>query len=133
MAALAAEYAQLDSLSVFTPRDASKLNRNEKKEALRTIHLIKKKRCGKVKGRTVVDKRDQREQYSKAETSSPAITFESLIAAFVVDAYERRNVATSDVSGAFLKAEQKDYVLLRLTGEALKAILLRANPGKYEK
>jgi len=132
LAALSAEYAQLDSLSVFTPRDASMLNWNEKKEALRTIDLIKKKRCGKVKGRSVVDGRDQREQYSKAETSSPAITFESLIATFVVDAYERRDVATSDVSGAFLKAEQKDYVLLRLTGEALKAIL-RANSDKYEK
>jgi len=132
LAALSAEYAQLDSLSVFTPRDASMLNWNEKKEALRTIDLIKKKRCGKVKGRSVVDGRDQREQYSKAETSSPAITFESLIATFVVDAYEQRDVATSDVSGAFLKAKQKDYVLLRLTGEALKAIL-RANPDKYEK
>lgn len=106
------------------------MNRHEKKKALSTIDLIKKKPCCKVKRRTVVDGRDPRKQYSKAEISSPAITFESLIATFVVDAYEK-HVVTSDVSGAFLKEEQKDYVLLRLTGEAFKAIL-RANPGKDE-
>jgi len=130
--ALADEYAQLDELAVFTPRDASKLTRTEKRNALRTIDLIKKKRCGKVKGRTVVDGRGQRNQYNKADTSSPAITFESLIATLVVDAYENRDVATSDVTGAFLKAKQKDYVLLRLTGEAIDAII-KANPEKYEK
>ena len=86
LTALADEYAQLDSLSVFTPRNVSELTRKERREALRTIDLIKKKRCGKVKGRTVVDGRDQRKYYEKSDTSSPAITFESLIATFVVDA-----------------------------------------------
>ena len=45
---------------------------------------------------------------------------------------EERDIATTDVAGAFLKADMPDFVLLRLHGASLKAIL-RANKQKYEK
>jgi len=130
--ALATEYSQLDGLTVFKPEDASKLTEEQKKAALNVIDLIKHKRCGKVKGRAVADGRKQRTEFTKMDTSSPAVTLEAFIATLVIDAMESRDIAITDVAGAFLKADMPDYVLIRLTGSSLKAIL-RANRSKYEK
>jgi len=130
--ALASEYSQLDGLVVFKPEDATKLTDQQKAAALNVIDLIKQKRCGKVKGRTVADGRKQRSEFNKEDTSSPAMSLEAFIVTLVVDAMEDRDVAITDVAGAFLKAEMPDYVIIRLHGSSLKAIL-RANKTKYEK
>jgi len=57
--AMAKEYSQLDELTVFTPRNADELNYGQRSNALNIIDLIKQKRCGEIKGRTVVDGREQ--------------------------------------------------------------------------
>jgi len=129
--AMAKEYAQLDRLTVFTPRKRAELTYEQRKDSLNIIDLIKEKRCGKIKGRTVVDGRGQRSKYEKSDTSSPALTVESFIATLVVDAAEGRDVSVCDVAGAFLKAKQPDFVLLRVTGPAIDAIV-RANKEKYQ-
>lgn len=69
--ALMAEFAQLEDLSVYEPLNPNKLTRAQKKAALRAINLIKEKRCGKLKGRTVAEGRPQRNLYDKSETASP--------------------------------------------------------------
>ena len=128
--AMAKEYAQLDDLSVFTPRHVHDLTAEERKSALSVIDLIKEKRCGKIKGRTVVDGRGQRESYTKAETSSSALTLEAFIMSLSIDAYENRDVAVTDIAGAFLKAEQPDVVIIKMRGPAVEAIL-RVDEKKY--
>ena len=130
--AMAKEYAQLDQLTLFTPRDARELDYQQRRDSLNIIDLIKEKRCGKIKGRTVVDGRGQRDMYDKSDTSSPALTTESFIATLVIDAAEGRDVSVCDVAGAFLKADQPDFVLLRVTGPAIDAVV-KANKEKYEK
>ena len=130
--AMAKEYAQLDQLTVFTPRDSGELDYEQRRNSLNIIDLIKEKRCGKIKGRTVVDGRGQRDMYDKSDTSSPALTIESFIATLVIDAAEGRDVSVCDVAGAFLKADQPDFVLLRVTGPAIDAVV-KANKEKYEK
>jgi len=40
-----------------------------------------------------------------------------------VDALENRFIATSDVAGAFLKAKMDDFVIVRLQGPAVDALL----------
>ena len=127
---LANEYSQLDDLGVFKPEDAEILTIAQKKAALYAIDLIKHKRCGKVKGRTVADGRKQRTLFEKHDTSSPALSLEGYIASLVIDTTEGRDIATTDVAGAFLKADMPDFVLLRLQGASLKAIL-RTNKQKY--
>ena len=99
--------------------------------ALNVIDLIKQKRCGKVKGRTVADGRKQRSEFNKEDTSSPTMSLEAFIVTLVIDAIENRDVHITDVIGAFLKAEMPDYVLIRLNGSSVKAIL-RTNRQKYE-
>ena len=47
----------------------------------------------------------------------------------LIDAREERDVATSDVVGAYLLANMKDYVLLKLTGDTVN-MMCQINP-KY--
>ena len=63
------EYTQIDDKNVFETLMASKLSRNEKRKALRMIALLKKKRCGKIKGRAVADGSRQRVYTKKDEVT----------------------------------------------------------------
>ena len=47
---------------------------------------------------------------------SPTIQLESLIMLLLIDAKEGRDVAISDVVGAYLLAEMKNHVIMKLTG-----------------
>ena len=43
------EYKQLHYLDVFGPQDATIVSLQKKYKALRSVNLIKEKRCGKIK------------------------------------------------------------------------------------
>jgi hypothetical protein len=117
--ALFQEFAQLHDLGVFLAQDSTKLTVSEKKGALRAITVIKEKRCGKIKGRTVADGRPQRSMYTKEETSSPTVSTDALMMSLLIDAKERRDVATADVAGAYLHADMDDFTLLKMEGESV--------------
>ena len=129
--ALAAEWKQLDSLSVFKPRKFASLSKIERRGALRTVQLIKEKKDGRIKGRTCVNGSRQRLYTAEEDASSPTVSTEALLLTAAIDAAERRFVATCDITGAFLKAYMDEFVLIVLYDEEIDA-LLQANP-KYEK
>jgi hypothetical protein len=117
--ALFQEFLQLHDLKVFRARIRNELTKAERKAALRAISMVKEKRCGKIKGRTVADGRPQRKIYTKEETSSPTVSTDVLMMSILIDAKERRDVATSDVVGAYLHAEMEDFTLLKMEGESV--------------
>ena len=121
--AMETEYRQLEHLDVFEPEHAHTLAIPEKKAALRAIDLIKIKRSGKIKGRTVADGSTQRAYISKEDSTSPAAHLDSLIATLVVDAMENREVATADVAGAYLKVDMPDTVFLRVEIVQLRPLM----------
>jgi hypothetical protein len=117
--ALFNEFEQLHDLGVFLAQDASKLTRKQKRAALRAISMVKEKRCGKIKGRTVADGRPQRSLYTKEETTSPTVGNDALMLSALIDGHERRDVATADVTGAYLHADMDDYTLLKVEGPSV--------------
>ena len=117
--ALFKEYAQLNDKSVFCGINPNKLTAEEKKQALRLVELIKEKRCGKLKGRACADGRPQRKFVSKEESASPTVSLEGLILSMLIDAREERDIATADVSGAYLHANMDDFVIVKLTGQTV--------------
>jgi hypothetical protein len=119
VAALMNEFAQLEDLTVYEIIDAATLTRAQRKAALRAINLIKEKRDGKIKGRTVADGRAQRGLYEKSQTASPTIATDALMLSIMIDAYEGRSVGTADVAGAYLKAFMDDFVVIKYTGESV--------------
>ena len=115
--ALTAEFAQLDHKGAYEPIHATSLTETQRNSALRIINLIKEKRNGRLKGRSVADGRPQRAFYMKDETSSPTATPESVLLTALIDAVEDRHVVVADVTGAYLNANMDDFVLIRLSGD----------------
>ena len=70
--------------------------------------------------------------YDKHENSSPALSQDGFLGSLTIDAHENRHIAIADIAGAFLKANQDDYVLVKLTGPVVEA-LLQINEKKYKK
>ena len=126
-AAMMKEFAQLENLNVYQAIDPKALTPQQKKEALRAINLIKEKRDGRLKGRTVADGRPQRNLYDKSETASPTVSSDALMLSIIVDAHENRDVATADVAGAYLKADMHDFVIMKFTGASVD-LLCETNP-----
>ena len=68
--ALYEEFAQLKELSVFEAICTTDLTPQQRRDALPLINLIKEKRCGKIKGRSVADGCKQRKYYSRTHHRS---------------------------------------------------------------
>jgi hypothetical protein len=88
----------------------------QKSESLRSISVVKEKRGGTIKGHTCADGSKQCGKYSKAETGSPTVASDAFFLTALVDALERRDVATANIVGAYLHACMKEFISLRLTG-----------------
>jgi hypothetical protein len=126
--ALLKEFSQHQDLDVWEILDPATLTYEQRKGALRAINLIKEKRNGDLKGRTVADGSKQRGMYPKSETASPTVSTVALLLTILVDAYEGRDVATCDVAGAYLKASMKDFVIIKFTGKSVD-IIVKMNPS----
>jgi len=129
--AMLAEYGQLDDKRVYSDDvDQDAITDEDDRNALNPIDLVKVKRDGRVKGRSCVDGRKQREFIPKEQCASPTIANSSLMLMMSIAAKEGRKIATADVAGAYLHADMDDYVLVKFTGTALD-LMCKVNP-KYE-
>ena len=102
--ALAKEMLQFLDLDVFEGIMADTLTAKQKKNALNALALIKLKRNLILKGRIVADGRKQREIYTKDETTSSTCHNDTIMLTLLIEAIERRAVATGNVSGAYSHA-----------------------------
>ena len=125
--ALRKEFEQFKTMEVLEPLDAFTMTDEQKAESLRALSVIKEKRNGTIKGRTCADGSKQQGKFSKAETGSPTIANDALFVTVLVDAFERRDVATADVVGAYLHAHMKEFISMRFTGWAVD-LLCDVNP-----
>jgi hypothetical protein len=130
--AVQAELSQLHDRSALDPKDASLLTRAQKKAALEYLMFLKKKRCGRIKGRGCADGRKQREYTSKEDASSPTVSIEALMLSCVIDATEKRDIATVDIPGAFMQADMDELVHMRLEG-TMAELLVKLDPKFYRK
>ena len=129
--ALTAEFAQLDYKGAYEPIHATSLTKTQQNSALQIINLIKEKRNGRLKGRSVADGRPQHAFYMKDETSSPTATPESVLLTALVDTVEDWHVVVADVTSAYLNMDMDDFVLIRLSGDDVN-MMCNANPD-YKK
>ena len=129
--AILKEMKQLDTMDVMEPVSWESLSREQKKASLEYLMFLKKKRCGKIKGRGCADGRKQRLYKGKDETSSPTASNEALFLSCVIDALEGRDVATIDIPGAFMQADMDELVHVRLVGP-MALLMAKVDPDKYE-
>ena len=124
------ELQQLHERKVGEPRDASTLSPTQKRNALGYLMFLKQKRTGQIKGRGCADGRKQRLHTPKDDASSPTVATESVLLSCVIDAKERRDVATVDIPGAFMQGDQDETVHMRLEG-TLAELLTKCDPKLY--
>ena len=92
--------------------------------------FLKKKRCGRIKGRGCADGRKQRAYTDKADASAPTVSIESVLLSSVIDAKEGRDIAIIDIPGAFMQADMEDMVHMKLEGK-MAELLVRLDPKLY--
>jgi Reverse transcriptase (RNA-dependent DNA polymerase) len=127
MDALHKEFEQFRAMDVLEPLDAFQLTEEQKLESLRALSVIKEKRDGRLKGCTVADGSAQKGKFSKSETGTPTAASDAVILTSMIDAYENRDVAVADVTGAYLHPHMKEFISMRFTGWAVD-LLCDVNP-----
>ena len=128
--AIVQEFKQLDEKMAFQPIDKDSISMDERKKALRSITLVKEKRCGRIKGRTVADGRPQRDYIPQEDSTSPTVSIEALMLSIAIDAKEKRHVATCDVEGAYLHADMTDTVHM-VFEDKMVDYMVQAHPDRY--
>ena len=87
---------------VLSKVNPEKISREEKKQSLSMITLIKDKRWGKIKGHECDDSRPQRQYIKMGYTASPKVSMEAFPSSIMMDAAENRDVAIIEILGEYL-------------------------------
>ncbi len=130
--ALGKEVGQLHTRKVAKPIDSRTLTRAEKQATLRYLMFLTKKQCGRIKARGCADGRKQRASTRKEDASAPTVAIESVMLSATIDATEGRDVATVDISGAFMQADIDELVHVKFEGE-IAEMLVKMDPKLYRK
>ena len=122
---------QLHDRGVMIPVQKESLTLEQQRDALAYLMFLKRKRCGKVKGRGCADGRKQRAYIAKEEATAPMVSTEAVFLTAIIDALEGREVAVLDVPGAFMQADIDELVHVTFTGEMVN-MLLQIDHDKYK-
>jgi hypothetical protein len=122
------ELTQLHDYTTYHPIHASSLSPDDHQKALSSLMYIVNKRDGRVIPRTCAEgsKEHLEPGYKKEDSAPPTV---ALISA-TIDAHEGCNVATIDISGAFLNA-YKDKERIMLLKGCLAKLMVQVDPHLY--
>ena len=81
--------------------------------------FLKQKISGRIKGRGCADGRKQCKFKTKEESSAPTISTEALFLTCKINALEKRDVATTEIPGAFMQADMDEIVNMKIEGKWL--------------
>jgi len=115
---------------MYSPLYADKLSDKDKSKALSLLIFLKEKRDGTVKARSCANGSVQREHVAKEEAAAPTVALESVFVTTTIDAKEKQEVVTIDIPGAFLHADNKDYVVMKMNG-SLAELMVKTDPKIY--
>jgi len=133
--AIQKELQQIHDMEGFQPKHWYELTKEERADALKYLMYLKEKRDGRIKGRGCADGRKQRAYIPKAEASSPTATLMGIMLTCMIDAYEKRDVATVDIPGAFLqtKVPEDDRDIHVMLDGRMAELLAKISPEDYQK
>jgi hypothetical protein len=109
---------QLHTLKCFKPVDAKQLSRNARYQALTSLMFLTEKHFGEVKARACTNGSTQCTHVAKEGATAPTVTLEAIFIQCTIFAHKKQDVASRDIPGAFLQADNPDFVLMHLDGMA---------------
>ncbi len=95
-----------------------------------SLIFLRQKKNGAVKARSCANGNPQREHIAKEEAAAPTVALELVFLTSTIDAKENREVVTIDIPGAFLHADNEDYVTMKMVG-TLAELMVKTNPKMY--
>ena len=133
-AAAKSEMKQLHWRNSLKPVRLRDLTERQKQTILESHIIMKQKRTGEIKGRTVAGGNKQRGYIDKEESSSPTVATESVILTSIINAEAGRETAVIDIPNAFVQTVVEDKnkrVIIRITG-MLVDFLCEIAPDVYK-
>jgi hypothetical protein len=131
-AAVEAEAKQLHWRNSFRPVHWDDVNKERRKQILKSHVFVKKKRTGQIKVCKVAGGNKQRDFISKENASSPTVAMESVLLTSLVDAQENRDIAIVDIPNAFIQMvveNNEDKVVMRIRD--MVDVLVKVAPRVY--
>jgi hypothetical protein len=104
----------------------------DKKKVLASLIFLKEKRKGDIKARSCANGSKQREHIAEGKAAAPTVALESIFTTAAIDAKEHWKVVTIYIPGAFLHANNEDYVIMKMV-ETLAELMMKTNPKLYRK
>jgi hypothetical protein len=96
--------------------DAKQLSHNARHQALTSLMFLTEKCSGEVKARVCTNGSTQSTHVAKEEATAPTVTLEAICIQCTIFAHKRQDVASCDIPGAFLQADNPNIVLMPLDG-----------------
>ena len=94
--------------------------------------FLSKKRYIWIKGRAFVDGCGRRGKFETEDAASPTFSIESTFIPSDIDSHEGRDVATINITGAFLHADSYENIIMVLKGN-ISILMCRVEPKSYRK
>ncbi len=91
-------------MNCFCPCDPHSLTHDDHRNALLSLMFLTEKRTGELKACTCANCSVQQQHIAKEETNAPTVVTEAIFVQGTIFAHENRNVATCNIPGAFLQA-----------------------------
>ena len=122
-AAVLKELTQLHMMDCFSPCDAHTLT-CDKCQNVPAFHMFLTERCsGKVKAHVCANCSVQRKHVAREEDAAPTVTSETMFIHGTIFAHEWWDVAMCDIPGAFLQANNPNYVLMHFDSILLELMV----------
>jgi hypothetical protein len=116
------EIKQIHMRNTFVPKHWYELFAKQKAQMLEAFIFLTKKRSGEIKARKVLGANMQRNYISKEVASSLTASTEAVMITAIVDAKEKREVATVNIPNSFVQTVIRDkdaehQVIVQLRGQ----------------
>eukprot|EP00957_Ditylum_brightwellii_P089694 6831088-Ditylum_brightwellii.AAC.1 len=119
-AAVDKELRELIMRKVMASLNLDKMTRMEKMSSLQYLMFLSKKQCGRIKEQVCADGQKQCLHTHCNDASAPTVSTAALMLSCIIDAKERRQVATLDVPNTFMQADMDKLVNMKIEGSMAK-------------
>ncbi len=130
--ALMKELCQFHVLYCFSPKDPKTLSHQDHRNALASLMFLTEKYWDEIKACSFADGSKQPEHIAKNKATAPTVSSDTIFIQATIVAHEGHDVATCNIQGAFLQADNPNYVLMHLDGVVAKLMVTIA-PNIYQK
>ena len=108
------------------------MTQQQKARSIESLIFITEKRDGHIKARTCGNGSKQCQWMTKADTSSPTVSMQSVLITFAIEVHKNQEVAIIDIPNAVVQMPHEgETVFMKVQGE-LANILLETCPELYK-